>query len=55
MSLASKILIPKLESELLNHEPEIQDFLLKAIHQFATDIILWAESKITNQGAKNEA
>jgi hypothetical protein len=54
MSLFSSIILPKLEAELIAHEPAIADFLVKQFHNIAKEIVVWAESKISDHGVENE-
>lgn len=46
MSLLSSIILPKLERELVQLTPDIQQFLLAQLKIVAGEIIEWAESKI---------
>lgn len=55
MSLLSSIILPKLEKELMEQEPQVAEFILKQVHTLSTEVISWAESKLLSQGAKNEA
>lgn len=46
MSLLSSIILPKLERELVQLTPDIQQFLLSQLKIVAGEFIEWAESKI---------
>ncbi len=46
MSLFSSLILPHLEKELVNLQPEIADFLLKQLKNAAAEVVEWAESKI---------
>ena len=46
MSLLSSIILPKLERELVQLTPDIQQFLLAQLKIVAGEVIEWAESKI---------
>jgi len=46
MSLISALLLPQLEKELVNLEPQIAQFLLGQLKNVAADVIDWAEIKL---------
>ncbi len=46
MSLLSTIILPKLEKEFVNLEPQIADFILKQLYEAGKDILGWVENKI---------
>ncbi len=46
MSLLSSIILPKLERELVQLTPDIQQFLLAQLKIVAGELIEWAESKL---------
>ncbi len=46
MSLLSSILLPKLEKELLDIQPEIAQFLLRQLKLLANEVLEWVETKI---------
>lgn len=46
MNLLSSIILPKLERELVQLTPDIQQFLLAQLKIVAGEVIEWAESKI---------
>jgi len=46
MSLLSSIVLPKLERELVQLTPDIQQFLLAQLKIVAGELIEWAESKL---------
>jgi|HubBroStandDraft_4_1064222.scaffolds.fasta_scaffold179571_3 hypothetical protein len=46
MSLFSSIILPKIEEELALQEPIISEFLIKQIHNFASDVLDWAQLKV---------
>lgn len=45
MSLFSKYILPKLESEIVSLEPEIAAFILKQLKVVAHEVISWVEQK----------
>lgn len=46
MSLFSSIILPQLEKELLALQPEVSNFILKQLKNVASEVIIWAESKM---------
>lgn len=46
MSLLSSIILPKLERELVQLTPDIQQFLVAQLKIVAAELVEWAESKI---------
>lgn len=46
MSLLSSILLPKLEKELLDIQPDIAQFLLRQLKLLANEVLEWVETKI---------
>lgn len=46
MSLFSKIILPRLEQELVALEPEILDFILKQLKYISAEVFSWVESKL---------
>ncbi len=45
MSLFSKFILPKLEQEIVNIEPQIAEFVLKQMKIAAHEVIEWIEKK----------
>lgn len=46
MSLFSSFILPHLEKELVNIEPQLAQFLLQEMKSSATTIVDWAETKL---------
>jgi hypothetical protein len=46
MSLFSSVILPHLEKELINIEPQVAEFLLNQLKKAAAEIVEWAELKL---------
>lgn len=45
MSLLSSLVIPRLEKELEQFEPQIAQFLMQQLQMLGTDVLQWIEQK----------
>jgi hypothetical protein len=56
MSLLSALILPKLEKELVDLEPEIAQFLLGQMKVMGSELLAWVETKINlPEQSKEEA
>lgn len=46
MSLFSSLILPYLEKELLNTEPQVATFILNQLKNCGAEVVLWAERKM---------
>jgi hypothetical protein len=46
MSLFTSLILPYLEKELVNVEPQIAEFALNQLKNVGAEVVAWAESKM---------
>ena len=55
MSLLSSLILPKLEKELLEMEPQIAEFMINQLKECASEVVHWAENKIKSKTGGSHA